>query len=71
MGVSCLNSREQNRHGHYRVCILHRPSEKPQSGSKITLFELSKEMVPGTFTIGRREPLGKRTGRGKVETDRG
>ncbi|CAB3997164.1 cilia- and flagella-associated 43-like [Paramuricea clavata] len=44
--VSCLNTREQNRHGPYRVCILHRPSDKPQSGSKITLFELSKEMVP-------------------------
>jgi hypothetical protein len=45
--VSCLNVREQNRHGPYRVCILHQPNEKTQGGSKITLFELSKEMVPG------------------------
>lgn len=45
--VSCLNVREQNRHGPYRVCILHRPNEKPQSGTKITLFELSREMVTG------------------------
>ena len=49
--VSCLNVREQNRHGPYRVCILHKPNEKPHGGSKITLFELSKEMVPGMFII--------------------
>ena len=53
--VSCLNVRDQNRHGPYRVCILHAPSDKPLHGSKLTLFELSKEMVPGTFTIWRKE----------------
>lgn len=50
MDVSCLNLREQNRHGPYKVCILHKPNEKPQSGSKITLFELSKDMVPGMLS---------------------
>lgn len=55
MDISCLNVREQNRHGPYRVCILHTPSDKPQRGSKLTLFELSKEMAPGTFTICRNE----------------
>ena len=44
--VSCLNVREQNRHGPYQVCILHKLNDRPHCGSKITLFELSKEMVP-------------------------
>lgn len=58
LDVSCLNVREQNRHGPYRVCILHTPSDKPQRGSKLTIFELSKEMAPGTIWRKKREREG-------------
>lgn len=40
--LSCLNVRDQSRHGPYKVCVLHKTSE---TLCKLTHFELPKDVT--------------------------
>lgn len=45
--VACLNLREKDSHGPFKICLLHGSEGRKDHGTKLTLFELAKEMVQG------------------------